>query len=844
MKRFLILFFAFFLSMGGLCACQSDVASPDSSDSETDARTDAWTDTATEAEETTLSQPPEGIPGEPTMETISTYQNPLLTYQTEHAWPGYGFGDPFVMRYNGMYYLYVSTKDGSVGVRCWSSEDLVNWRFEGHCTNEPLTRGAYAPEVYYYNGYFYMYTSPAGNGHYVLRSTSPTKGFEVVTDNMGMSIDGSVFIDNDGKWYFYTAGHGAMQVYDMTSPTRMQNGRPITSVSVNRGWTEGPMVVYHDGYYYMTYTGNHVLSPSYRILYGVSENSPVSFERMPEQNPLLISTSEAVFGIGHSSTVKGPDLDSYYIVYHALLDTLPNRTMNIDRIVFNGEKMEILGPTTTLQQAPDLPDVYHHFAPGSSLKGWTLQGSLSGGTGLGLSTNSMLVSKTFFEGDFTAEYNVTSIGDGGMAGALFAYTDSENYGACYFSPAEQKVIIEITVAGNTTRTEVKTIRSFKEDTRFDCLQSLQIERAGKDYTFYMNDRLLCTVRDSELAGGAIGYVTKGADASFGFIGGIGAVGGRGGADHFKTVSDQGGCIPAYEAREDVSLVTLQNGQRAVSVSEKDTLSYWILAASTGKYDLSVLGHRIKTPGVTAEVYVDGQSVGILSLSGEEGETATAVLRGIQLSSGQHTLSLRVTGGSLCIESLRMLKAAAPAVLTVDFDDKNDQPCHSDGAWKITGGSLSISGSKAYGKRLYGSPNMGDYEVEVTVTPKTAPNCGLLVRATNPGSPNFLNTDPTADDAMTATDWVEGYFIGLAPEGVIIGKQSYGYSQVAFAEGEFKAGTNYKLKVVCEGARILVYVDGKLYVNFTDPDPFMQGMVGVRTHNCSAAFDGLTVKPIG
>ena len=180
------------------------------------------------------------------MENITTYQNPLLDYQADHAWPGYGFGDPFVMRYNGTYYLYVSTKDGSIGIKCWSSIDLVNWTYEGLCTKETITRSAYAPEVYYYNGYFYMYTSPAGNGHYVLRSTSPTEGFEVVTDNMGMSIDGSVFIDNDGKWYFYTAGHGAMQVYDMLSPTQMHRGKAVSSVSVNGAWTEGAMVVFHD----------------------------------------------------------------------------------------------------------------------------------------------------------------------------------------------------------------------------------------------------------------------------------------------------------------------------------------------------------------------------------------------------------------------------------------------------------------------------------------------------------------------------------------------------------------------------------------------------------------------
>lgn len=62
------------------------------------------------------------------MESFSTYENPILTCQSDAAWPGYGFGDPFVMRHNVVYYLYVSTKDGSVGVKCWSSTNLVNWK--------------------------------------------------------------------------------------------------------------------------------------------------------------------------------------------------------------------------------------------------------------------------------------------------------------------------------------------------------------------------------------------------------------------------------------------------------------------------------------------------------------------------------------------------------------------------------------------------------------------------------------------------------------------------------------------------------------------------------------------
>ena len=46
------------------------------------------------------------------------YRNPVSA-QIGDAWEDYGFGDPFVMRYNGRYYLYPSTRDDQVGVKCW-----------------------------------------------------------------------------------------------------------------------------------------------------------------------------------------------------------------------------------------------------------------------------------------------------------------------------------------------------------------------------------------------------------------------------------------------------------------------------------------------------------------------------------------------------------------------------------------------------------------------------------------------------------------------------------------------------------------------------------------------------
>ena len=165
-----------------------------------------------------------------------------------------------------------------------------------------------------------------------------------------------------------------------------------------------------------------------------------------------------------------------------------------------------------------------------------------------------------------------------------------------------------------------------------------------------------------------------------------------------------------------------------------------------------------------------------------------------------------------------------------------------GTGERAGGGL-CSGSSA--KRLFGQENWGDYAAEVTVTPQSAPNCGLLVRATEPGAPNFMTQLPTSNDAATGTDWVKGYFIGLSENGVVLGKQSYGYTELAHATGQFRPGRSYCLRVECEGARIRVLVDGILYIiDYTDPEPFMQGMVGIRSHDCKALYEDLTVTGLG
>lgn len=140
---------------------------------------------------------------------MEIYQNPIQKHGD--------FADPFVLRFNGKYYLYCTNSD----VRCWQSEDLVNWTLAGAAVPEDEFPGLvpFAPEVVYENGWFYMYTSPHGFGHYVLRSKSPTGPFRKITPNIGHAIDFSVFIDEDGQWYAYWADENGILGCPMASPT-------------------------------------------------------------------------------------------------------------------------------------------------------------------------------------------------------------------------------------------------------------------------------------------------------------------------------------------------------------------------------------------------------------------------------------------------------------------------------------------------------------------------------------------------------------------------------------------------------------------------------------------------
>ena len=754
------------------------------------------------------------------------YRNPVSA-QIGDAWEDYGFGDPFVMRYNGRYYLYPSTRDDQVGVKCWSSRDLVSWRYEGLCAVDPTTKGAYAPEIFRGHDAFYMATSPAGKGHYIYRSESPTGPFERATDNFGLSIDGSVFIDDGGEGYFYSASDRGILAYRMTSETQV-DPRPIETGLFMRGWTEGPTVFKNDGVYYATYTGNHVFSRGYRINAGAGD-SPVKFAPC-SNNPILLSTEGKLFGIGHNSVVKGPNLDLYYVVYHSLVGRgrtrgWPVREMNIDRLVLNKGAVYAVGPTRESQTVPG-PDVGYWPESDADLDALRTV-ALEDGT-------RALATHETVEGDFTAEFNLAFRSDSGKAGALFCCADARNWGRVSIEPASGQMEIATCLDGEIAAKCVPIPKSFGQTVSFALFRSVQVERTGRKFTVSVDDRRVAEF-ESGVPSGAIGYFSDGADAAFGFIGATRATGGSSARSLAERVPGQ--AVAAYRVSDrGARPQTVEDGNKSIDALELthgDSLTFDVVASEAGVYDVAL---RCRSLGASAAsiAAADGLPLSFELPPGRQFNAA--VCRGVSLPTGTSRVTVACERGSFLVDKLEFRRA--DSCRAVDFFSEDiDKPGYSDGSWRVKDGVLT-SAKDCFGKRLYGESGWGDYAVEADVTFLDSKRAGgLLVRAAQPalGGPG--------NSPKLGSDFLLGYYVSLGDGEVVLTRLAYESRKSVRAPVAFDISDKVKLRVEALENRIEVFVDGMSVLVYGDPEPFIVGRVGVRTCGSKMRFENLRVEPL-
>jgi GH43 family beta-xylosidase len=319
------------------------------------------------------------------------------------VWPR-SFPDPFVLKLRGEYWAYCTgIWDDGRAFGILHSRDLVGWRpLAGALEPLPGDHPCYwAPEVAYDNGRFYLYYSVGNEETMEIRvavADTPAGPFadsgRRLTSEL-FAIDAHVFTDpRDGtRWLFYATdflehshiGTGTVRDRLLDPVTLAGDPRPVALPAhdwhvyhpnrpekgfVRWHTVEGPFVLERKGLCYEMFSGGNWQNPTYGVSYATSAGPQGTEEWVQAADgvrvlPVLRTTGEVV-GPGHNSVVRGPDNRQLWCVYHHWSPDSSARVMAIDPLDWAGERMLVLGPTTTPRPAPNAPTVADFFdEPGS-----------------------------------------------------------------------------------------------------------------------------------------------------------------------------------------------------------------------------------------------------------------------------------------------------------------------------------------------------------------------------------------------------------------------------------------------------------------------------------------------
>lgn len=744
----------------------------------------------------------------------------LNSFTLEDEWEdGYGIGDPYILRYDGRYYLYVSTHDYKIGVKCWSSDNLVDWKYEGLVTEEKKTLGAYAPEVIYWDGYFYMYTSPAGKGHYVLQSDSPTGPFKLISDNIGMSIDGSVFIDDNAKWYFYYASPKGIMAAPMKSPTEVEETKVVDNTFMN-WWTEGPSVIKRDDIYYMTYTGNHVKSTGYRVNYSTSVESPITGYKEGLNNPILINTSEDFNALGHSSSVLGPDLDSYYITYHNLVGEkgFPLRKLNIDRLVFNGEKMSVLGPTNFNQPSPNMPQFYT----------WVNNDTDNKMKDIEEGEEKFTVSNDETSEVFTAEFSFSNVRDSNVC-IVTSYKDSKNYGEINIDIDANKVSMKSIENGNESLISENTL-PYKFD--FSKMHTIRIKN-NPNKTEVLLDNIKVLTTDNGFKAGSIGYKYAKNQADYSFLAftnesfgtsdskTIKAIPGRIDAIHYSGSDYE---IPTIEYRDSISAITLNEKGKSVL--------YNINIKEDYNYGVDAIIKSADTKG-KVDILVDGKKALTCTIDGNENsnEWFKKYLGEMKLKKGYHQIELKLREGALNIESLDTYKVNAK----VKYEN-NLSKVPSDAEWNLIAGWTSLNDATEnlgdeINRAFYGNDEFKIQSLSVDFALGNVINdVGIYFNATN-----------ESVYKEQVTDSMLGYYLQVQEEKLTLYKLNYGREELISTEVKINQKEFNNFKIEIKENTIFVKLNDEEVLSYDDLNLNTHGKIGFRADGSKIYIKNLEIK---
>ena len=268
--------------------------------------------------------------------------------------------DPYILLDGGTYYAY-GTNDAN-GIRCYTSDDLRVWKYEGLALNKANTTETqwfWAPEVYHIGDKYIMYYS--ANEHLFAATASSPKGPFVQVGSYQMEslignekcIDSHVFFDEDSTAYIFfvrfTDGNCIWQAKlgpDYITPVANTLRKCFAAT---QAWelkmgkvNEGPNVIKYNRRYYLTYSGNDYRSQDYAVGYATTSNIASASWTKYSNNPILRRWDDLV-GTGHHSLFYDKE-GLLRIVFHAHNSTeeVGPRLMYIGTMQFRGSSLVML----------------------------------------------------------------------------------------------------------------------------------------------------------------------------------------------------------------------------------------------------------------------------------------------------------------------------------------------------------------------------------------------------------------------------------------------------------------------------------------------------------------------
>jgi arabinan endo-1,5-alpha-L-arabinosidase len=288
-----------------------------------------------------------------------------------------GVHDPVIIREGGTYYVFCTGgRPGAGVIPIRTSPDLVNWKLSGYVFDKlpewaakeiPNARGAWAPDISFYNGKYHLYyaVSTFGSRNSAIglatnRTLDPASPeYRWVDAGMVLrsyqdkddwnAIDPHLFIESkDSVWLDWGSFWGGIKMRRVDPQTGKLSDKDTTMYSLSSrprtppegGSVEAPFLVKHGGWFYLFVSFDRCCrgaDSTYNVVVGRSKKVTGRYvdktgKPMTEGGASLVIGAQTAnwHGAGHEAVLHDKGRD--YLVFHAYHGKTGRPFLQIDTI--------------------------------------------------------------------------------------------------------------------------------------------------------------------------------------------------------------------------------------------------------------------------------------------------------------------------------------------------------------------------------------------------------------------------------------------------------------------------------------------------------------------------------